>query len=557
MPEDGRAIFIIDPEKYMQEKSDQAWAIVVKQLPEKIKLVFAQRPGDALISSEIFGSITSVVHVPERSLDSLGEADVDELLQLRSRELGCSIVKLREVLKRYNGHPYAIQAALDIVEKTKSVKELPQDPTPSAIAEGQWDRICEISDDAIRLFKGYAIVEVGVPDDVIEPVSKIDADAFQHLLADKYLRGLLREEGYGRRIYHAIFADYVLGQMGEGEEKEYHRRAVEVYREKLKEASEKQTKPDALAAMRLAEHVLEAEGGKAFIDTFVNECTEPLLNLGLLDAAMNLSDRALGMIQRHSREEAAVFGNLGLIYMNKGKLDKAEQMHLQALGTYMLSDDQQGIAGYWANLGNLFYMKGELSKAEEVHKKSLMIEERLGRLEGVARQYGNLGLIYQTRGELDKAEEMHLKSLEIEKKLGRLEGIASDYGNLGLIYMDRGELDKAEEMYRRALQIDEKLGLQEGMANQYGNLGLIYGRRGELDKAEEMQKKALEIDQRIGGLEGAVDRYGNLGAIYEAKGDMAKAVVFWERARDICKTVGMGHMIEIVERNLRRLLGEK
>jgi len=49
MLDKGRAIFVIDPEKYMQEKSDQSWAIVVKELPEKIKFVFAQRPEDVLV----------------------------------------------------------------------------------------------------------------------------------------------------------------------------------------------------------------------------------------------------------------------------------------------------------------------------------------------------------------------------------------------------------------------------------------------------------------------------------------------------------------------------
>ena len=44
MPSNGRAIFIVDPEKYMRTGSDEAWAIVVKQLPDKIKFVFAQRP---------------------------------------------------------------------------------------------------------------------------------------------------------------------------------------------------------------------------------------------------------------------------------------------------------------------------------------------------------------------------------------------------------------------------------------------------------------------------------------------------------------------------------
>ncbi len=35
----------------------------------------------------------------------------------------------------------------------------------------------------------------------------------KRLLSDPYLHGLLREEGQGKRIYHAILADHVRGQI--------------------------------------------------------------------------------------------------------------------------------------------------------------------------------------------------------------------------------------------------------------------------------------------------------------------------------------------------------
>ena len=405
MPGDGRAVFIIDPEKYMQKESDQSWAIVVKQLPEKIKFVFAQRPGDALVDSETLGALTNVVSIPEKRLDVLEEEAVDELLTRRIKGIKCTVTEVRKVLSRYEGHPYALGAALDLIEGGIKLEELPEKPEPTRFADVQWKEVSKRSEDAIRMFKGYAILEVGVPDDVVEAVSEIDSDKRQHLVADKYLRGLLREEGEGRRIYHAILADYIVGQIGEGEKKEYHGRAVGVYREKLVEAKKKQTKPDALAAMRLAEHVLEAAGVKAFVDAFVNECTQPLANLGLLDAVIALSERALKAVEKGAKDEAIVRGNSGLIYRKKGEFDKAEEMH----------------------------------------KKSLEIEKKLGRLEGMASDYAALGLVYFERGDFRKAEEWHKKGLKIEKKLERLEGIARQYRNLGLIYERRGEDAKARE----------------------------------------------------------------------------------------------------------------
>jgi tetratricopeptide (TPR) repeat protein len=478
---------------------------VVKNLPDKVKFVFAQRPEDELVKGRAFKGLKNICYIPDGRLGALKESDVGELVRLRANDVGKSGNVLKKAVKRYKGHPYAIVGALDIVKKTKSVENLPQDPTPEAIAEAQWERICDTGDQGIKLFESYAILEVGVPDDVVQKVSGLSATTRKRLQNDSYLRGLLREEGAGKRIYHAILADYILGQIGETEKNQYHSRAVEVYRGKLAEARKEQIRPDALAAMRLAEHVLVAEGKEAFVRAFVNECTGPLLNLGLFDTAISLSQRALEMIAKSSKEEeAALTGNLGLIYGRRGELDKAEEMNL----------------------------------------KSLEIEKKLGRQEGMARQLGNLGAIHLKRGELDKAEEMHRKSLDIAEKLGLQEIMASDYGNLGLIYIRRGELDKAEEMYLKSLEISEPCGMMELTANQHGNLGLVYMYKGELDKAEQMFMKILKIHKDLGHKEGMANDYINLGSVYRQKGDIGKAREYGEKALGLYEKIGMPHMVE-------------
>jgi tetratricopeptide (TPR) repeat protein len=589
----GRWIFIVDPEKYMAKESDQTWAIVVKSLPEKIKFIFAQRTEDAIVKGREFKGLRNVTWIPKAKLDILATEEVDDLVRLRAKEVGQDEIALRGAMKRYKGHPYAIQAALGIIEKTKTIEGLPQDPTEEGIAEGQWEQVCDIGEDAIKLFEAYAILEVAVPDDVVEYVSGLDTTTRKRLQNDKYLRGLLRDEAGGRRIYHSILADYILGQMSEAEKKEYHKRAAKVYRGKLRKAEEEQTKPDELAAVRLAEHVLAAEGDEAFVDAFVNECFEPLLNLGLLDEANNFSKRASEFVKKDSEEQAMVLGNLGLIYKTRGELDKAENAFTRILEIHGKLGDEEGKSKDYGNLGVIYKTRGELNKAEEMHKKSLEISEKLGWLEGIASQYGNLGVIYQTRGELDKAEEMyskvldiekqlgrpdsisntygnlaliyrergeldkaeemHKRSLEIEKKIGRLEGMASEYSNLGVIYWTRGELNKAEEMHKKALEISEKLGWLEGMAIQYGNLGVIYRRRGKLDKAEEMYKKSLEISQKLGRIEGMAIEYGNLGGICEERGDLGKAREYWEKARDLFKKIGLIYELKEVEEWLSNL----
>jgi len=540
--DNGRAVFVIDPLEYLERERDEyaeEWAIVVRDLPEKIKFVFAQRPEDALARYRKFAKLGNVERVPSSNLGRLKEKAVNKLLDLRAGEMSYTITELRESLGRYEGHPYALQGALDMIATGTKLKELPDDPTETGIVEEQWSKICGCGEDAIHLFKAYAILEEAVPDEVVDSVAEIKADTRLTLLAKNvFLDKLLYGEGDSKRIYHLLLAKYILNQMNDKEKKEYHSRAVEVYRGKLAKAEEEQIRPDALAAMRLTEHVLVAEGKDAFVVAFVYECYGPLTNLGLLDAAISLSERALCIVEKDSEEEAMVKGNLGLIYQTKGDLDQAEDMQNKSLEIAEKLGWLKGMAAEYGNLGLIYQKKGDLDKAEEMLNKSLEINKKLGRLEGISIQYGNLGIIYQIRGELDKAEDMHNKSLEINKKLGRLEGMASDYGNLGLIYLMKGDLDKAEDMLNKSLEINKKLGRVDGMASDYGNLGLIYQTTGDLDKAEDMHNKSLEINKKLGSLEGMARQYGNLGIIYQIRGELDKAEDMHNKSLEIAKKLG-------------------
>jgi tetratricopeptide (TPR) repeat protein len=338
----------------------------------------------------------------------------------------------------------------------------------------------------------------------VRAVSNVDGDMMQCLLANKFIAGLLRDEAGGRRIYHSILADYILRQMGDTEKKEYHKRAVDIYRGKLKKAKEEQVKPDELAAVRLPEHVLVVGGEKAFVNVFINECTGPLLNLGLLDEAIRLSERALRMVKESSKNQSMILCNLGIICGMKGELDKAAKMHIRALKIDIIFRNLNGIAINCNELGIIYLTWGQLDKAEKILTKSTDISERIGFLKVQAAGYGNLGNIHVLKDELDKAEEMHKKSLEIDKKLGRLEGMASDYGNLGVVYGMRGESDREEEMQKRALEINDRIGRSGGIAIQYSNLGSICEARGDLGKAKDYYEKARDL-------------YKKMGLIYEMK----------------------------------------
>ncbi len=591
MPENGRAIFIIDPEKYMQKDSDQSWAIVVKGLPDKIKIVFAQRTEDVLVESTTFTALDNISRIPEKRLDVLEEQAVDELLDKRVIEMDYSVTEVRKILSKYKGHPYALQGALDLLKAGTKLEELPQDTT--GIAAAQWKELCKRGKDAIRLFKAYAILEEGIPDEIVTAVSELDNNTLHCVLADNFLGGLLREEGYGKRVYHAILADYILDQINITEKKEYHNRAIKVYGKKLKLSEEAQTIPDALAAMRLAEHVLEAKGQHAFVIVFVHQCWPSLLKLGLLDIAYSLCNEALRVVSKGSHYEAMGTCILGEIHRFRGNLKKSEDLYLRSLDLSRKSEFTEGMANAYGNLGLTYRMCGKLDKAEEMHLKSLEIEKKLGRISGIATDYGNLGLIYSAREEWDKAEEMHCLSLEIAEKIGDLGEISNQCNNLGQIYLQRGDLKKAEQILKRSLDIEKKIGRMEGIANSYGNIGLIQFRMRKLDDAKENIDRSLSLYEQLGDPEGLSRQYGNLGTLFmvrdeldlareifekslaiskshgfweatassyvnlgtvcEKSNNVKKAREYWDKALNLYKKVGISHMVEKVQGWLDKL----
>ncbi len=554
MPENGRALFVIDPEKHMPKESDYSWGLVISNLPSKFKFLFPQRLTDVLVSGEGLARCDNIIRIPEGELETFDETTIEELVTAQSEKTPQLQEELRTGAKRSDKSPYAVTGTLELIsEAGMKAEELAQYLSQEEVAHAQWRGICSKGEDAKRLFEAYAILEVSIPDDVVESVSGLKPAKRKRVMADKYLRGLLRKEGDGKRIYHAILSDYILEQIGEAEMKEYHGRAVELYREKLQRAKKEKTKPDELAATRLPEHVLATEGKEAFVETFINECYSPLTNLGLLDFAISLSERALKVVEKDSEEEAAILGNLGLIYQTKGEFDKSEQMHNKSLEIADKLGLQDVIASQYGNLGLIYQTLGELNKSEEMHNKALKIYKQMGNKQEMAMEYGNLGVVYQMNGEFDKAEQMHKKALEIAEKLGLQEIMAKQYGNLGLIYMDKGDLGKAEEMQKKSLDIKERLGLKVGMANSYGNLGNAYLIRGDLDKAKQMYRKVLNIEEKLGRPDSIANAYSNLGIVYKQRGDFEKARQYWEKALDLFKKIGMPHMVEKTEKLISEL----
>lgn len=98
MADNARAIFVIDSDKRMADGSADAWRLVVQNLPDKIKFLFAQRPDDVLAASDEFAPLA--VRIPKESLSTLEERAIEGLIQARVPELKQPVSEVRSAVKR-------------------------------------------------------------------------------------------------------------------------------------------------------------------------------------------------------------------------------------------------------------------------------------------------------------------------------------------------------------------------------------------------------------------------------------------------------------------------
>ncbi len=582
-----RLLFVIDPDEYMQPGSAGAWAALVHDLPERILLIFPQRPGDELAQHGKFMKLENVVRLPADELEHL-EAGAVEVLVDRTEGLPFAREETLAAVGRYKGHPYAVAAALDLLVKKQSTPaDLPSDP--AGVAAEQWKRVCQQQSEGwVRAFKAYTVLEVAVPAEVACAVAEITPEALQLLRADAFVGNLLGVEPSGARIYHSLLSDHIGSELSAAEQKAYHERARDAWRQRLENSEPK----DILAAQRLPEHVLVVDGPAAFAKVVAGRSAPALLQLGFLEENLALLQRARGWAEAGSKVElvvvnligstcftrgdlsqaekqyqemlefagegkleaqATAFGNLGLIYWTRGDLGLAEQVHQKALKVNQQLGNLKGVASQYGHLGLIHGTRGDLEEAEQLCQQALQIHEQLKNREGIAIQYTNLGVIHRIRGDLDLAEQMHLQALEIHKQVGGCRDMASSYGSLGLNCLARGDLDAAEQMLQQALELHKQLGRRQDMATDYSGLGLTYRRRGNLMLAEQMHRQALQINQQLGSLHGMATDCANLGSVSKYRGDLDAARKFWERALELFEQLGSHPNVEQAKASLASL----
>ncbi|MEW6674426.1 MAG: tetratricopeptide repeat protein, partial [Nitrospirota bacterium] len=156
------------------------------------------------------------------------------------------------------------------------------------------------------------------------------------------------------------------------------------------------------------------------------------------------------------------------------------------------------------NLGVSYLEKGKVDLAFSEFKRAIEIDPR------DANTHNNLGAIYESRGELEKAIESYKTALDINPRL------AAAYNGMGVIYMRKGQYEEAIEHFNKAIK------LKPAMVKAYNNLGKAYMAIGKMDKSFEALQKGLSIDS-----DKYPELYLSLALNYKLRGDYKMALTYY------------------------------
>ena len=568
MPDQSRLLFVVDPELDTLATRVGLWAHVVRHLPPKIFFLFAQRYKDSLAINDEFRAQSNVHFIPSLELQpqGLGDLQGDEAEQLFDTYLPMfkdKSIDRKAVLARfceYNYHPYAVHAALKLLllHNFTLPDHLPKEQMPTTVCPLQWKGIAEhpLHEDAVRLFKAYAVLEVPALDEMACWVADIPPEQFGRILADPFLSSMIRCETGGRSLYHHYLMTYVRSLLRNQDgtltpEAEFlHQRAMMGY----DDLTSRTFKPEPLSTIRLVEHSLVVGGPTLFAKT-LRRCTEAFLALGFYQTHAALIDRALALVSPLSVEAADLHLQMGELRRKQGDYQAAFKHYEVSLQTARRIGASDRIAPVLLGLGYISLARGHLIEADMWLRDAISYYASGTDKSGLAEVSILAAEVYWFQGHTQKAVESLGAALqatsEIRNNRKQKKMMSAVYVAWGRMYDLMGDTDRSAEQYHKALDLMKDIYDREAEAEVRISLSTILERVGNLRLAADHLSNAMTIYHDLKSLEEWAETNLRLARIAEVQGRPRSRDYHIEQARQMFLQLGNKQKISELEKKER------
>ena len=243
------------------------------------------------------------------------------------------------------------------------------------------------------------------------------------------------------------------------------------------------------------------------------------------DSGVSYAQQALSLAKEleYQKGVATALQNMGVNYLELGKLKEAFENNKQALSIFEKLQDPTGICESLINIGLVYNEFGQNDKAMDYMCRMMEIAEEHQDTVRIIKGYINKSKILEDTGD-------HSTSLEYLKKAEELSEYANDYVNLAIIYLNQSvnfsrskDYKKAQKYLEKAEAICRETGNNSTLLFCYLNIGVNYQQQGNVERAMEYYNRGLELSDKLGDKSRAVLLNYNIGMLYLGQGRYREA----------------------------------
>jgi CHAT domain-containing protein len=197
--------------------------------------------------------------------------------------------------------------------------------------------------------------------------------------------------------------------------------------------------------------------------------------------------------------EVVIENRTGLVEMQQGKMDVAEQTFRHAMEVAASQHDLPGYATAMVSLGYLFEHTYRLEEAIYWYDKARLVFHEVGPVNSYFVTVGNLGWCYLRLGDADKGLANLAEAEAQARKINDRYHEQLWIGDSGTGLYARDDLNGAAEKFRQAIEIAKSLGTKEKDLTGwwYYSLASTSIDLRDFDKAEQYNQEALRLRQTV------------------------------------------------------------
>ena len=284
------------------------------------------------------------------------------------------------------------------------------------------------------------------------------------------------------------------------------------------------------------------------------------MNRGIYDQAeqhfkrsLAIHEKALGMVHPHI---AKCLNNFALLQSILARYDQAEALARRALTIHeqTVGPEHTDCTIVLNTLASIYLAQGKYAQTAPVLQRALMILQRDRRPANpfLADIYVKSGQLAYSEGRYSEAEMLYQKGLALFEQIFGAEhlDVAETLLKIAKLFITQGEYIQAESSCRRALAIEEKkLGSSHiDPAQGLATLALLLSKQGKYEEAEAIctQAGAMYIEALGAKHPSVAFCLSILAGVYQAQGDYTKAKSLYERAQEIWEQTVTPEHIDVV-----------